>query len=112
MSEVTYYVALPFVPSDDGIAPGEAIECFNPNAAMMTGGNRSLQNGFRARVPHLTGLNHPSPHGDHDLVLVGHHMGPADRPAIEVNRPNPKWGPWSSHGWNEQRHAAGGRESG
>jgi hypothetical protein len=31
MSEVTYYVALPFVPSDDdGIAPGEAIECFNP----------------------------------------------------------------------------------
>jgi hypothetical protein len=35
MSEVTYYVALPFVPSDDGIAPGEAIECFNPNAAVM-----------------------------------------------------------------------------
>jgi hypothetical protein len=30
-----YYVALPFVPSDDGIAPGEAIECFNPNAAVM-----------------------------------------------------------------------------
>jgi hypothetical protein len=26
---------LPFVPSDDGIAPGEAIECFNPNAAVM-----------------------------------------------------------------------------
>jgi hypothetical protein len=35
MSEVTYYVALPFVPSDDGVAPGEAIECFNPNAAVM-----------------------------------------------------------------------------
>src|ERR1700724_3469871 len=35
MAEVTYYVALPFVPSDDGIAPGEAIECFNPNAAVM-----------------------------------------------------------------------------
>jgi hypothetical protein len=29
MSEVTYYVALPFVASDDGIAPG------NPNAAVM-----------------------------------------------------------------------------
>ena len=28
MSEVTYYVALPFVPSDDRIAPGQAIECF------------------------------------------------------------------------------------
>jgi hypothetical protein len=35
MSEVTYYVALPFVPSDDGIAPGEAIESFKPNSAVM-----------------------------------------------------------------------------
>lgn len=35
MPEVTYYVALPFVPSDDGIAPGEAVECFNPTAAVM-----------------------------------------------------------------------------
>ena len=30
MSVVTYSVTLSFVPSDDGIAPGEAIECFNP----------------------------------------------------------------------------------
>ena len=35
MSEVTYYVALPFVATDDGIAPGEAVECFKPNAAVM-----------------------------------------------------------------------------
>jgi hypothetical protein len=35
MSEVTYYVALPFVPSDDGIAAGEATECFSANAAVM-----------------------------------------------------------------------------
>ena len=35
MSEVTYYVALPFVPSDDGIAPGEATECLSANAAVM-----------------------------------------------------------------------------
>ena len=27
LSGVTYYVALPFVPFDDGIAPDEAIEC-------------------------------------------------------------------------------------
>ena len=27
MSEVTYYVALSFVASDGGVAPGEAIEC-------------------------------------------------------------------------------------
>jgi hypothetical protein len=37
MAEVTYYVALPFVAADDGIAPGEAVECFNPNAAVMRG---------------------------------------------------------------------------
>jgi hypothetical protein len=35
MSEVTYYVALPFVAADDGIAAGEAVECSNPNAAVM-----------------------------------------------------------------------------
>jgi hypothetical protein len=30
----TYYVAMPFIPSDDGIEPGEALECFTPNAAV------------------------------------------------------------------------------
>ncbi|MBR0731083.1 hypothetical protein JQ636_40510 [Bradyrhizobium japonicum] len=35
MSEVTYYVALPFVVTDDGIVPGAAVECFNPNSAVM-----------------------------------------------------------------------------
>ena len=35
MAEVTYYVALPFVAADDGIAAGEPTECFNPNAAVM-----------------------------------------------------------------------------
>ena len=35
MSEVTYYVALPFVAAVDGIAAGEAVECFNLNAAVM-----------------------------------------------------------------------------
>jgi hypothetical protein len=35
MTGVTYFVALPFVAADDGIAPGEAVECFNPNAAVM-----------------------------------------------------------------------------
>ena len=32
---MTYYVALPFVASEDGIAPADAVECFNPNAAVM-----------------------------------------------------------------------------
>ncbi|MCK1712331.1 MULTISPECIES: hypothetical protein [unclassified Bradyrhizobium] len=35
MSEVTYYVALPFIPSDDSIALGEAVECFSANTAVM-----------------------------------------------------------------------------
>ena len=35
MPAVTYYVALPFLRSDDGVAAGEAVECFNPNAAVM-----------------------------------------------------------------------------
>jgi len=35
MTDMTYYVALPFVASDDGVAPGEPVECFNPNAAVM-----------------------------------------------------------------------------
>jgi len=33
--DVTYYVALPFVPSDDGAAAGEAVECLSANAAVM-----------------------------------------------------------------------------
>jgi hypothetical protein len=35
MAEVTYYVALPFVASNDGIVAGEPTECFNPVAVVM-----------------------------------------------------------------------------
>jgi hypothetical protein len=35
MAEVTYYVALPFIASDDGVHAGEPTECFNPNTAVM-----------------------------------------------------------------------------
>jgi len=35
MAEVTYYVALPFIAADDGIAAGEPTECFNPVAVVM-----------------------------------------------------------------------------
>ena len=34
MPEVTYYVALPFVASEDGVAPGQATECLSANAAI------------------------------------------------------------------------------
>lgn len=32
---MTDYVALPFVSSDEGVAPGEAVECLSANAAVM-----------------------------------------------------------------------------
>jgi hypothetical protein len=35
MAEVTYFVALPFVAADDGIAAGEPTECLNPAAVVM-----------------------------------------------------------------------------
>jgi hypothetical protein len=50
MLEVTYYVALPFVASDDGIAPGEAVECFNPNAAVMRAEALSRKGGYVGAV--------------------------------------------------------------
>jgi hypothetical protein len=35
MAEVTYFVALPFMSSEVGLAPGAPIECFSPDAAVM-----------------------------------------------------------------------------
>ena len=46
MSEVTYYVALPFVATKDGIAPGEAIQCPNPNLAVMRAEAFSCKHGY------------------------------------------------------------------
>ena len=50
MSEVTYYVALPFVVADDGVAPGEPVECFNPNAAVMRAEALSRKDGHVGAV--------------------------------------------------------------
>lgn len=35
MTEVTYFVALPFIAADGGIAAGEPTECLNPVAVVM-----------------------------------------------------------------------------
>jgi hypothetical protein len=50
MSEVTYHVALPFVAAADGIAPAEAVECFNPNAAVMRAEALSRKPGYVGAV--------------------------------------------------------------
>ena len=48
--QVTYYVALPFVGADDGIAAGEAGECINPNAAVMRAETLSREPGYVGAV--------------------------------------------------------------
>lgn len=50
MSEVTYYVALPFVPSEDGVAAGEATECLSANAAVMRAEALSRKPGIMGAV--------------------------------------------------------------
>ncbi len=49
MAEVTYFVALPFVATDDGIAAGESTECFNPVADVMRAEALSRKEGQRRR---------------------------------------------------------------
>ncbi len=48
--DVTYYVALPFVASDDGIAAGEATECLSANAAVMRAEALSRKPGIMSAV--------------------------------------------------------------
>jgi hypothetical protein len=50
VAEVTYYVALPFIASDDGVAAGEPTECFNPNAAVMRAETLSRKEGHVGAV--------------------------------------------------------------
>jgi hypothetical protein len=63
-SNSTYYVALPFVASDDGVAAGEPTECFNPNAAVMRAEALSRNEG------------HPAPRG----------LGSKYSPRFQINR--------------------------
>ncbi len=52
MAEVTYYVALPFVASDDGVAAGEPTECLNPMAVVMRAEALSRKEGHVRRPCH------------------------------------------------------------
>jgi hypothetical protein len=49
MSEVTYFVAVPFVATDDGIAAGEPTEC-NPSAVVMRAEALSRKEGYVGAV--------------------------------------------------------------
>jgi hypothetical protein len=35
MADITYFVALPFVAADDGVAAGEPVECLSASAAVL-----------------------------------------------------------------------------
>jgi hypothetical protein len=50
MAEMTYFVALPFVATDDGIAAGEPTECFNPSAVVMRAEALSRKEGYVGAV--------------------------------------------------------------
>ena len=56
MAEVTYYVALPFVVADDGIAAGEPMECFYPNAAVARAEALSRKEGHVGAVAFTYGV--------------------------------------------------------
>ena len=45
MVDVTYYVALPFVMSDQGLAPHEGMECTSAEAAIMRAAALSRKDG-------------------------------------------------------------------
>ena len=50
MAEVIYYVALPFVAADDGVAAGKPRECFNPIAVVMRADALSRKDGHVGAV--------------------------------------------------------------
>jgi hypothetical protein len=50
MAEVTCYVALPFLASNDGIVAGEPTECFNPVAVVMRAEALSREEGHVGAV--------------------------------------------------------------
>jgi hypothetical protein len=50
VAEVTYFVALPFLAADGGVAAGEPTECFNPRATVARAEALSLKPGHVGAV--------------------------------------------------------------
>jgi hypothetical protein len=63
MADVTYYVALPFGPGDDGPEPREAIECTSASAAIRSAERMARTEGNSGSVAF-------SRTGDPDAVLL------------------------------------------
>ncbi len=45
MADITYFVALSFVAADNGVAPGEAVECLSARAAILRAEHLSRREG-------------------------------------------------------------------
>lgn len=45
MADITYFVALPFVATDDGVAPGEPVECLSAETAILRAEHLSRREG-------------------------------------------------------------------
>ena len=69
MAEVTFYVALPFVASDDGISPGKPVECFNSSAAVMRAEALSQKPGYVGALAFSRSLD-PSTGGLSDVKVI------------------------------------------
>jgi hypothetical protein len=50
VADVTYFVAMLFVAADDGVAPGEAIECTSASAAITRAETLSRKEGHVGAV--------------------------------------------------------------
>lgn len=95
MSEITYYVALPFVAADDGVAAGEQMECFNPNAAVMRA-EAFPSGGFQLDQSHLREQHDTG--ADRKLYLYlleveSTPQGPKTIPRHSGDFPNQVWNP-------------------
>jgi hypothetical protein len=63
------YVALPFVVAADGIAAAEAVECFNPDAAVMRAQVLSRKPGYVGAVA-FSRTGDPATGGFRDATVI------------------------------------------
>jgi hypothetical protein len=98
VAEVTYYVALPFVASNDGVAAGEPTECFNSNAAVMRAEALSRKEGHVGAVAFSrTGDPATSDFSDAKVIRTLGHV-PDDSRALCGHRSDTRHGDWTPSG--------------
>ena len=74
--DVTYYVTLPFVLADDGVAAGEAVECLGANAAVLLSiatpdGDGCSQRPLASRLPSSKASDHRIEEAQRGLGTLG-----------------------------------------